>query len=77
MLAVGANGTNVTCTAADSAGRIVVDASLLAQLAALGTSGDIQLSKQVSSQVTTTTGGATVRIEAQSLPQQGTFTLSN
>jgi hypothetical protein len=76
VIAVGANGTNVTCTAADSAGQIAVAPSLLGRLAALGSSGDIQLSKQVSTQVTVT-GNATVRIEAQSLPQQGAFTFSN
>lgn len=75
VIAIGAGGANVTCTAADSAGQIAVDASLLAQLAALGSSGDLQLSKQVSAQVTAT-GNATVRIEAQSLPQQGAFTFS-
>ena len=79
-VAASANSTSVSCTADDSAGQIVVPASLLAQLEAAAGAGDpggtLTLSKQVSSSVTAA-GGATVAIDAQAVAYSGTFTFSD
>jgi hypothetical protein len=70
------NSTSVSCTVADSAGKIVVPASLLAQLAANGdSSGTVGLTRTLTS-TATASGGATVALTAQALEYTGQFTFS-